>query len=149
MTVRGTLRYTLTFFYSRTFLTDSLIMDAHTLPSAVLNSSFPPHEATSSTSDHSTEQYSMPNPEPTFELIKRQLDTDIQAGLTGYRGFCDISEDIFHQTQGQQSSTTRRLHCAYNFEKHFLRVRMSNEAHEDIALQPHNLIDLKLNAKGA
>lgn len=123
-------------------------MDAQSFPSAVLDSSFPPHEATSTSSDQSTEQHSMSTPEPTFELVKRQLDADIQAGRTGYREFCDIREDIFYKVQGQQSSTTRRLHCVYNFEKHLLRVRLPNEAHEDVALQLHSLIDLKLNAEG-
>ncbi|KAJ5558027.1 hypothetical protein N7535_009518 [Penicillium sp. DV-2018c] len=76
----------------------------------------------------------MPTPE-TFELIKYQLDANIQAGRTGYQQFCDISEDIFHKVQGQQSSTTRRLHCVYNFERHLLRVQMPNEAHEDVDCQ--------------
>ncbi|GAB1195223.1 hypothetical protein APSETT444_004478 [Aspergillus pseudonomiae] len=122
-------------------------MDAQSFPSAVLDSSFLSYKATSTTSDQSTE-YSMPTPEPTFELIKRQLDADIQAGRTGHREFCDISEDIFHKIQRQQSLTTRRLHCVYNFEQHILRVRMPNEALEDISFQIRSLIDLKLNAEG-
>jgi hypothetical protein len=123
-------------------------MDTQSFPSAVLDSSFPPHEATSTTSDQSTEQHSMPTPEPTFELIERQLDADIQAGRTGYREFCDISEDTFQKVQGEESSTTRRLHCVYNFEKHLLRVRMPNNAHEDVACQLQFLINLKLKAEG-
>lgn len=121
-------------------------MDTQSFPSAVRDSSFSSHEATSATSDQSTEQHSMPTPEPTFELIKRQLDADIQAGQTGYREFRDISEDIFQKVQ--EHPTTRRLHCVYNFEKHLLRIRMPNEAHEDIATQLHSLIDLKLNGEG-
>lgn len=117
-------------------------MDQQTFPFSDDDSSLPsPTYSTKSESDDPSILSRFVKGHERYRQIQDEIIQNIDAGITGYIWFFDVSIDTFSQLQDPRSPRTKKLKYHYNFDELKLRVRMLNTPHEDLASQLKSIIN--------